>query len=114
MGSIGVIYAALTAIRQIDIKRVIAYARVSHIGVVLVGIFTLNIQGVEGSILQMLSHGLVSGALFLCVGVLYDRHHSRMIKYYRGLAHIIPVFVSIFFFFYNGKYCVTRYFEFCW
>ena len=99
IGSIGVIYAALTAIRQIDIKRVIAYARVSHMGVVLVGIFTLNIQGVEGSILQMLSHGLVSGALFLCVGVLYDRHHSRMIKYYRGLAHIIPVFVSIFFFF---------------
>jgi NADH:ubiquinone oxidoreductase subunit 4 (subunit M) len=64
-----------------------------------VGIFTINIQGIEGRILQILSHGLVSGALFLCVGVLYDRHHSRIIKYYRGLAHIIPIFVTIFFFF---------------
>jgi proton-translocating NADH-quinone oxidoreductase chain M len=99
MGSIGVIYAALTAIRQTDIKRVIAYARVRHIGVVLIGIFALNVQGVEGRILQILSHGLVSGALFLCVGVLYDRHHSRLIKYYSGVAHIIPVFVAIFFFF---------------
>jgi proton-translocating NADH-quinone oxidoreductase chain M len=99
MGSIGVIYAALTAIRQTDIKRVIAYARVSHMGVVLIGMFSLNAQGVEGRILQMLSHGLVSGALFLCVGVLYDRHHSRLIKYYSGVAHIMPVFVAIFMFF---------------
>ena len=98
-GSIGIIYAAFTAIRQTDIKRVIAYARVSHMGVVLIGIFSLNVQGLEGSILQMLRHGLVSGALFLCVGVLYDRHHSRLIKYYRGVAHLIPVFVSFFLFF---------------
>ena len=98
-GSIGVIYAAFTAIRQTDIKRVIAYASVSHIGVILIGIFTLNVQGLEGSLLQILRHGLVSGGLFLCVGVLYDRHHRRLIKYYSGVAHLIPVFVTLFLFF---------------
>jgi NADH-quinone oxidoreductase subunit M len=99
MGAIGVIYAALTAIRQTDMKRVIAYARVSHMGVVLIGMFTLNTPGVEGRILQMLRHGLVARALFFCIGVLYDRHHRRMIQYYRGLAHLMPIFAIIFGFF---------------
>jgi len=99
MGSIGVIYAALTAIRQTDMKRVIAYARVSHMGVVLIGMFTLNTPGVEGRILQMLRHGLVARALFFCIGVLYDRHHRRMIQYYRGLVHLMPAFAVIFGFF---------------
>jgi proton-translocating NADH-quinone oxidoreductase chain M len=95
-GSVAVIYTSLTAIRQTDIKRIIAYASVAHINLVLIGIFSINIQGIEGSILQILSHGVVSGALFFCVGVVYDRHHTRLVKYYSGLAHVIPIFISIF------------------
>lgn len=96
---IAIIYTSLTAIRQSDMKRIIAYASVAHMNLTLVGLFSLTAQGVEGSILQMLSHGLVSGALFLCVGVLYDRHHSRMVKYYSGLAHTMPLYATIFLFF---------------
>lgn len=96
---LGVIYTSLTAIRQWDVKRIIAYASVAHINLTLVGLFSLTSQGVEGSILQMLSHGLVSGALFFCVGVLYDRHHSRMVHYYSGLTTTMPIFVTIFLFF---------------
>jgi NADH:ubiquinone oxidoreductase subunit 4 (subunit M) len=84
MAIVAVIYTSLTAIRQTDMKRIIAYASVAHMNLTLVGLFSLTAQGVEGSLLQMLSHGLVSGALFLCVGVLYDRYHSRMVKYYSG------------------------------
>jgi proton-translocating NADH-quinone oxidoreductase chain M len=99
MASIAVVYTSLTAIRQTDMKRVIAYASVAHMNVTLIGLFSLTPQGVEGSILQMLSHGLVSGALFLCVGVLYDRHHSRLIKYYSGVTHTMPMYATIFLFF---------------
>ena len=66
---------------------------------VLIGMFVFNTQGLEGSILQQLSHGLVSGALFLCVGVIYDRHHTRLVKYYSGLAHTMPIYIAIFMFF---------------
>ena len=66
---------------------------------VMVGLFTLNSQGIEGAILQQLSHGLVSGALFLCIGVIYDRHHTRLIKYYGGLAHTMPLYIIVFLFF---------------
>jgi proton-translocating NADH-quinone oxidoreductase chain M len=96
---IAVIYTSLTAIRQTDIKRVIAYASVAHINITLLGVFSFNIYGLEGSIVQIISHGLVSGALFLCVGVLYERHHSRLISYYSGLTHTIPFFVIFFLFF---------------
>lgn len=96
MSIIAIIYTSLTAIRQTDMKRVIAYASVAHMNLILIGMFSLTIEGIEGSILQMLSHGLVSSALFLCVGVLYDRYHSRLISYYSGLAHRMPIFVSIF------------------
>jgi proton-translocating NADH-quinone oxidoreductase chain M len=99
MASIAVVYTSLTAIRQTDMKRIIAYASVAHMNITLIGLFSLTQQGVEGSILQMLSHGLVSGALFLCVGVLYDRHHTRLVKYYSGVAHLMPIFVIIFLFF---------------
>jgi len=99
MAIVAVIYTSLTAIRQSDMKRIIAYASVAHMNLTLVGLFSLTAAGVEGSILQMLSHGLVSGALFLCVGVLYDRHHSRMVKYYSGMAHTMPLYVTIFLFF---------------
>jgi proton-translocating NADH-quinone oxidoreductase chain M len=99
MASIAVVYTSITAIRQTDMKRIIAYASVAHMNLTLIGLFSLTQQGVEGSLLQMLSHGLVSGALFFCVGVLYDRHHTRLVKYYGGVAHIMPVFVFIFIFF---------------
>ena len=89
----------ITAIRQTDLKRIIAYSSVAHMNLVMVGLFTLNAQGIEGAILQQLSHGLVSGALFLCIGVIYDRHHTRLIKYYGGLAHTMPLYVIIFLFF---------------
>ena len=94
-----VIYTSLTAIRQTDLKRIIAYASVAHMNLVLIGMFVYNLQGLEGSILQQLSHGLVSGALFLCVGVIYDRHHTRLVKYYSGLAHTMPIYIAIFMFF---------------
>lgn len=98
MAAIAVIYTSLTAIRQSDMKRIIAYASVAHMNVILVGMFALNMQGLEGAMIQMLSHGLVSSALFLCVGVLYDRHHSRMVRYYSGMAHTMPIFAIIFLF----------------
>lgn len=97
---IAIIYASLTTLRQIDLKKIIAYSSVSHMGFVTIGIFTLNTQGIEGSILLMLSHGLVSSALFLCIGFLYDRHKTRFIKYYSGLAQVMPLF-SVFFCFFS-------------
>jgi len=99
MSAIAVVYASLTAIRQTDIKRIVAYASVAHMNLILIGMFSLNIQGIEGSILQMLSHGLVSSALFLCIGVLYDRYHTRLISYYGGLAQRMPLFAIVFLFY---------------
>jgi proton-translocating NADH-quinone oxidoreductase chain M len=99
MAAIAVVYTSLTAIRQSDMKRIIAYASVAHMNVILVGMFALNANGLEGAMIQQLSHGLVSSALFLGVGVLYDRHHSRLVKYYGGMAHVMPIFVMIFLFF---------------
>jgi proton-translocating NADH-quinone oxidoreductase chain M len=96
MAVLAVIYTSLTAIRQSDIKRIIAYSSVAHMNLVLIGVFSLTIPGLEGAILQSLSHGFVSGALFLCVGVIYDRHHTRMIKYYGGLVHTMPIFAILF------------------
>lgn len=96
---IAVIYASLTTLRQIDLKKIIAYSSVSHMGFVTIGIFSFNPQGLEGSILLMLSHGLVSSALFLCVGVLYDRFKTRIIKYYSGLVQVMPLFTIFFLFF---------------
>lgn len=96
---IAIIYASLTTLRQIDLKKIIAYSSVSHMGFVTIGIFSLNIQGIEGSILLMLSHGLVSSALFLCVGFLYDRYKTRIIKYYSGLVQTMPIFTIFLLFF---------------
>jgi proton-translocating NADH-quinone oxidoreductase chain M len=93
---IAVIYTSMTAIRQTDLKRVIAYSSVAHMNLVLIGLFSLTIPGLEGAILQSLSHGFVSGALFLCVGIIYDRHHTRTIKYYGGVVHTMPVFAILF------------------
>ena len=87
---IAIIYASLIALMQDDMKKLIAYSSVAHMGFVTLGIFTIQQQGLEGSILQMISHGLVAAALFLCVGVVYDRMHSRLINTYGGLVSIIP------------------------
>ena len=96
---IAAVYASLTTLRQVDLKKIIAYSSVSHMGFVTIGIFTLTVQGIEGSIILMLSHGLVSSALFLCIGVLYDRHHTRIIKYYGGLVQVMPIFTIFLMFF---------------
>ena len=81
---------------QDDMKKLIAYSSVAHMGFVTIGIFSLTKQGLDGSIIQMMSHGLISAALFLCVGVVYDRYHSRMISSYGGLVNIMPKYALVF------------------
>ena len=93
---IAVVYTSLVALAQEDMKKLIAYSSVAHMGFVTIGIFTFNIQGLEGAIFQMLSHGIVSAALFLCVGVVYDRMHSRLIASYGGLVHRMPAYAAVF------------------
>ena len=93
---IAIIYASLVALVQEDMKKLIAYSSVAHMGFVTLGIFTITQQGIEGSIIQMISHGLVSAALFLCVGVVYDRMHSRLIKNYGGLVSVMPKYSILF------------------
>ena len=92
---IAIIYTSLVALMQDDMKKLIAYSSVAHMGFVTIGIFSLTKQGMEGSIIQMISHGLISAALFLCVGVLYDRFNSRMISSYGGLASIMPKYAFV-------------------
>ena len=96
LASIGVVYTSLTAIRQTDFKRIIAYTSVAHMNFVVIGLFSKDSIGIEGAIFQSLSHGVVSSALFLIIGIVYDRHHTRLVKYYGGLVHIMPLFISIF------------------
>ena len=93
---IAVIYTSLVALVQLDMKKLIAYSSVAHMGFVTLGIFTLNQHGVTGAIFQMLSHGIVSAALFLCVGVIYDRMHTREIARYGGLSERMPVYAFFF------------------
>jgi NADH-quinone oxidoreductase subunit M len=100
---IAVVYTSLVALAQEDMKKLIAYSSVAHMGIVTIGIFTLNRQGISGAIFQMLSHGVVSGALFLCVGVLYDRVHSREILRYGGVAKVMPVYAAVFMLFTMGS-----------
>jgi NADH-quinone oxidoreductase subunit M len=93
---IAVIYTSLVALAQEDMKKLIAYSSVAHMGFVTAGIFSPNMQGMQGAIFQMLSHGVVSAALFLCVGVVYDRMHSRDIATYGGLVHRMPAYAAVF------------------
>jgi NADH-quinone oxidoreductase subunit M len=86
----------MTALRQTDLKRIIAYSSVAHMNLVTIGIFSFNSLGVEGAILQSLSHGFVSGAMFFLIGILYKRYHSRFIYYYSGLTHMMPLYSSFF------------------
>ena len=92
----GIIYSCLCAIRQIDLKKIIAYSSVGHMSVVLLGLLANNIEGLEGGIFQMLSHGVVSGAMFFCVGTFYERHGVRSLKYISGLAYVYPLFAIVF------------------
>jgi NADH-quinone oxidoreductase subunit M len=93
---VAVIYTSLVALAQTDMKKLIAYSSVAHMGVVTIGIFTFNVQGISGALFQMLSHGVVAGALFLCVGVVYDRMHTREIARYGGLADRMPAYALTF------------------
>jgi NADH-quinone oxidoreductase subunit M len=96
MSVIAIIYTSLVALAQEDMKKLIAYSSVAHMGFVTMGIFTVNHQGIEGGIFQMISHGVVSGALFLCVGVVYDRLHTRDIAAYGGLVNRMPMYAACF------------------
>jgi len=93
---VAIIYTSLVALMQEDMKKLIAYSSVAHMGFVTLGIFTMTQQGIEGSIFQMISHGLVSAALFLCVGVVYERHHTRLIDKYGGLVQTMPKYAIVF------------------
>lgn len=99
MSIVAIIYTSLTTCRQIDLKKIIAYSSVAHMNFVTLGLFSYNIQGVEGSVMLMISHGLVSPALFLLVGALYDRHKTRILRYYGGCANSMPIFAVLFVFF---------------
>jgi NADH-quinone oxidoreductase subunit M len=99
MSAIAIVYTSLVALVQEDMKKLIAYSSVAHMGYVTMGIFAANQQGIDGAIFQMLSHGFISGALFLCVGVIYDRMHTREIDAYGGLVNRMPAYALIFLFF---------------
>ena len=92
MSIIAIIYTSLVALAQTDIKKLIAYSSVAHMGMVTIGIFLVNQQGIEGAMIQMISHGIVSAALFLCVGVIYDRMHTLDISFYGGLVNNMPLY----------------------
>ncbi|MFD1193606.1 NADH-quinone oxidoreductase subunit M [Seohaeicola saemankumensis] len=99
MSAIAIVYTSLVALVQEDMKKLIAYSSVAHMGYVTMGIFAANQQGIDGAIFQMISHGFISGALFLCVGVIYDRMHTRDIDAYGGLVNRMPAYALIFMFF---------------
>jgi proton-translocating NADH-quinone oxidoreductase chain M len=96
---VGIIYTSFTAIRQTDFKRIIAYTSIAHMNLVILGIFSFNTVGLEGAIVQSLSHGFVASALFVIIGVVYDRYRTRIVKYYGGLATVMPIYITIFLFF---------------
>jgi proton-translocating NADH-quinone oxidoreductase chain M len=103
ISGLGVLYCSFTTIRQIDMKKIIAYSSVAHMNYVTVGIFSRTIEGIEGGIFLMVSHGLVSSSLFLCVGMLYDRYKTRIISYYNGMATVMPNFSVLFLCFILGN-----------
>src|SRR5262245_35878657 len=93
---VGIIYGALVAMVQPDMKKLVAYSSVSHLGFIVLGIFSFTVQGLEGAVYQMLNHGISTGALFLLVGVIYDRRHTRRIEEFGGLANRMPVYAAFF------------------
>lgn len=96
VASLGIVYTSFTAIRQTDFKKIIAYTSVAHMNLVILGLFSFNNIGLEGAILQSLSHGFVASALFVIIGVVYERFHTRTVKYYGGLVHVMPVYTTVF------------------
>jgi len=92
---IGIIYGALVAMVQPDFKKLVAYSSVSHLGFVMLGIFALTLQSVQGALMVMINHGISTGALFLLVGIIYERRHSRLIESYGGIARVVPIFAAI-------------------
>jgi len=96
LGGAGVIYGSFAAIRQTDMKRIIAYSSVAHMNLIVVGLFCFNALGLEGALLQSISHGFVSSALFFIIGIIYKRYKTRTILYYGGLAQIMPLFSTMF------------------
>jgi len=103
LSAIAIVYTSLVAFRQTDMKKLIAYSSVAHMGFVTMGIFAGTLQGAQGAVFQMLSHGVISGALFLCVGVIYDRMHTREIAFYGGLADKMPWYAATFLLFTMGN-----------
>merc|ERR1712194_582872 len=99
IAAIGIVYTSFTAIRQSDFKRIIAYTSIAHMNLVMLGIFSFNSIGIEGALFQSLSHGFVASALFIIIGVVYERYHARIVKYYGGLAVVMPLYIMIFLFF---------------
>jgi len=99
LASLGVLYGSLATVRQIDLKRIVAYSSVAHMNLGVLGIFSFSRQGIDGSIFLSVAHGVVSSALFLCVGVVYDRYHTRLVRYYSGLVAVMPLFAAFFFYF---------------
>ena len=93
---IGIVYGALVAMVQTDVKKLVAYSSVSHLGFIVLGIFAMNEQGMQGGILQMVNHGISTGALFLLVGMIYERRHTREISDFGGLAKVVPAFSAVF------------------
>jgi NADH-quinone oxidoreductase subunit M len=95
----GVIYSSFTAIKQTDLKKIVAYSSIAHMNLVVLGIFSGNVMGLEAAIFQSVSHGFVSSALFFLIGILYNRYHTRLLFYYGGVVHVMPLYVSFFLFF---------------
>jgi NADH-quinone oxidoreductase subunit M len=93
---VGIIYGALVALVQTDVKKIIAYSSVAHLGFVVLGIFAMNETGIQGAIIQMVNHGLSTGALFICVGIIYERRHTREISEFGGLARVMPMYTIFF------------------
>lgn len=100
---VGIIYASGATMSQQDLKRVIAYSSVAHMNAAVLGLFSLTPSGIAGAFLIMLAHGIVSPALFFCIGILSDRHHTRLIKHYSGLVQVMPMFTICFLFFILGN-----------
>lgn len=101
--SLSLVYTSFTTLRQLDIKRIIAYSSVAHMNMCLIGFFTLDLTGLTGSMLLLIGHGIVSGGLFFLIGMLYSRWHTKIIKYYSGVVHFMPLFCALFFIFILGN-----------
>jgi NADH:ubiquinone oxidoreductase subunit 4 (subunit M) len=100
---VSLIYASFITLRQFDLKKIIAYSSIAHMNLVIIGLFTTNIYGLEGAIFLMIGHAIVSSALFYIIGVIYDRYHTRLIFYYSGLIQIMPLYGILTFLFFLGN-----------